>query len=56
MARKGIMNPSRVGMELVANYMGGKENLEEWLNIIRGLVARGYSNQEIMKMIGGNVM
>jgi membrane dipeptidase len=39
-----------------APYMEGIENPSEWLNITRVLVKRGYSDEEIRKLIGGNVM
>ncbi|MEM4976941.1 MAG: membrane dipeptidase [Desulfurococcaceae archaeon] len=56
LARRGVIDPSRVGMELVADYMEGIENPEEWTNIVRGLVLRGYSDEEIMKIVGGNAL
>jgi len=45
-----------MGMEVAAMYMEGIESLEEWPNIIRGLVTRGYSDKEIEKIIGGNAL
>lgn len=45
-----------MGLEVAAEYMEGIESVEEWPNIIRGLVARGYSDQEIEKIIGGNTL
>jgi membrane dipeptidase len=36
--------------------MAGIESPEEWPNITRGLVSRGYSDQEIEKILGGNAM
>ena len=44
------------GQELNAEYMEGIESPEEWPNITRGLVSRGYSDQEIEKIIGGNAL
>jgi len=44
------------GQELNAEYMEGIESPEEWRNITRGLVSRGYSDQEIEKIIGGNAL
>lgn len=44
------------GQELNAEYMEGIESPEEWGNITRGLVSRGYSDQEIEKIIGGNAL
>lgn len=53
-------NPSfalaRTGVELIADYMEGIENPEEWPNITRGLVSRGYSDKEIEKIIGENAL
>ena len=36
--------------------MEGIESPEEWRNITRGLVSRGYSDEEIEKIIGGNAL
>jgi len=44
------------GQELNAEYMEGIESPEEWRNITRGLVSRGYSDQEMEKIIGGNAL
>ena len=44
------------GQELNAEYMEGIESPEEWPNITRGLVSRGYSDQDIEKIIGGNAL
>lgn len=44
------------GQELNAPYMYGIESPEEWPNITRGLVSRGYSDDEIRKIIGGNAL
>jgi membrane dipeptidase len=46
----------RTGQQLNAEYMEGIESPEEWPNITRGLVSRGYSDQEIEKIIGGNAL
>jgi membrane dipeptidase len=57
MVKEGILEPlARIGMELNADYMEGIESPEEWPNITRGLVSRGYSDQEIEKIIGGNAL
>ncbi len=45
-----------IGQELNAPYMYGIESPEEWPNITRGLVSRGYSDDEIEKIIGGNAL
>jgi membrane dipeptidase len=39
-----------------APYMEGIENPSEWPNITRGLVREGYSDQEIQKILGLNVL
>jgi membrane dipeptidase len=36
--------------------MYGIESPEEWPNIIRGLVSRGYSDDQIEKIAGGNAL
>jgi membrane dipeptidase len=41
---------------LEAPYMYGIESPEEWPNITRGLVSRGYSDQDIEKILGGNAL
>lgn len=51
-----IFKLERIGQELKTPYMEGIENPEEWPNIIRGLVSRGFSNQEIEKIVGGNAL
>lgn len=52
---KTIVRPERIGIEkLNALYMYGIESPEEWPNITRGLVSRGYSDQEIEKILGQN--
>ena len=32
------------------------ESPEEWPNITRGLVSRGYSDEDIKKILGGNAL
>ena len=53
---KTVFLLSRIGQELNADYMEGIESPEEWPNITRGLVSRGYSDQETEKIIGGNAL
>ena len=36
--------------------MEGIESPEEWPNIVRGLVSRGYSDEDVAKIVGGNAM
>ncbi|MFX0013418.1 MAG: membrane dipeptidase [Promethearchaeota archaeon] len=43
-------------MELNSPYMYGIETPEEWPNITKGLVSRGYSDQEIEKILGTNAL
>ena len=56
MMARGVIDPAKAGMELNADYMEGIESPEEWPNITRGLVSRGYSDQELEKIIGGNAL
>ena len=46
----------RLGIELVANFMHGIESPLEWRNIVRGLVARDYSDDQIEKIVGANAL
>ena len=55
-AAKTIFFLERTGQTLNAPYMKGIESPEEWPNITRGLVSRGYSDQEIEKILAGNAM
>lgn len=47
---------SRMVHEFPAPYVDGLENPSEIPNITRGLVKRGYSDKEIKKLIGENVL
>jgi membrane dipeptidase len=53
---KSLLKLDYYGQELNAPYMYGIESPEEWPNITRGLVSRGYSDEEIKKIIGGNAL
>jgi len=44
------------GITLAAGYMYGIESPLEWRNIVRGLVSRGYSDDEIEKIVSGNAL
>jgi membrane dipeptidase len=55
-ADQSIFKLSYIGQELNAPYMWGIESPEEWPNITRGLVSRGYSDEDIRKIIGGNAL
>lgn len=55
-ADQSIFKLSYIGQELNAPYMYGIESPEEWPNITRGLVSRGYSDADIKKIIGGNAL
>lgn len=52
----GLFTLKHIGQELNAPFMWGIESPEEWPNITRGLVSRGYSDQEIEKILGGNAL
>lgn len=56
MAQSKPFDLERLGITLAADYMYGIESPLEWKNIIRGLVARGYSDEEIAKIVGGNAL
>jgi membrane dipeptidase len=53
---KQIFKLSYIGQGLNAPYMYGIENPEEYANITRGLVQRGYSDQDIEKVVSGNAL
>jgi membrane dipeptidase len=53
---KTLLKLDYYGQELNAPYMYGIESPEEWPNITRGLVSRGYSDEEIRKILGGNAL
>jgi membrane dipeptidase len=55
-AAKTIFKLSYIGQGLNAPYMYGIENPEEFPNITRGLVQRGYSDQDIEKILSGNAL
>jgi membrane dipeptidase len=55
-AAKTTFKLDYIGQGLDAPYMYGIESPEEWPNITRGLVARGYSDDEIRKILGGNAL
>jgi microsomal dipeptidase-like Zn-dependent dipeptidase len=46
----------RMDMRVAAAYMEGIESLEKWHNIIRCLVHRGYSDDEISIIVGENAL
>ena len=46
----------RMDMRVAAAYMEGIESIEEWPNIIRCLVHHGYSDDEISRIVGENVL
>jgi membrane dipeptidase len=56
LAADKTVNLERAGIILAADYIYGLESPSDWPNIIRGLVKRGYSDEEITKIIGGNAL
>jgi membrane dipeptidase len=46
----------KAGITLAAGYMYGIESPLEWRNIVRGLVSRGYTDDEIEKVVSGNAL
>jgi len=55
-AAKTTFKLDYIGQGLDAPYMYGIESPEEWPNITRGLVSRGYPDEEIKKILGGNAL
>ena len=55
-AAKTTFKLDYIGQGLDAPYMNGIESPEEWPNITRGLVARGYSDDDIRKILGENAL
>jgi membrane dipeptidase len=55
-AAKTTFKLDYIGQGLEAPYMYGIESPEEWANITRGLVARGYSDEDIRKILGENAL
>lgn len=56
---KKILESVSLGKQLKAfpaPYMKGIENPADFVNVTRGLVKRGYSENDIKKIVGGNVM
>ncbi len=47
---------AQMARTFAADYMYGIESPLEWRNIIRGLIWRGYSDEEIEKIVGGNAL
>ena len=39
-----------------APYLNGLESPADGKNIVRGLIARGYSDEDVGKIAGGNVL
>jgi len=54
-ARK-TMDLSKVFNEFPAPYIQYFENPGQWPNFTRALVARGYSDEEIKKILGENIL
>ena len=42
--------------EMPAPYLNGLESPADGKNIVRGLVRRGYSDDDIKKIVGGNAL
>ncbi len=53
---RGIMDMMKALKDLPAPYVEYIENPSEWPNLTRALVARGYSDEAIKKIIGENVL
>lgn len=44
------------GYDIDSKYVSGFDNVYGWLNVTRGLVSRGLSDEEVHKVLGGNWM
>ncbi len=53
---RGVMDMMKALKDLPAPYVEYIENPSEWPNLTRALVARGYSDEAIKKIIGENVL
>ena len=53
---RGVMNMSKVLDDLPAPYVDYMENPGQWPNFARALVSRGYSDGDIKKILGENVL
>ena len=53
---RGVMDMGKALKNLPAPYLEYIENPSEWPNLTRALVARGYSDEAIKKIIGENVL
>ncbi len=42
------------GFDLSSKYVAGFDNVYGWRNVTRGLVARGFSDEEVLAILGGN--
>jgi membrane dipeptidase len=51
-----IRTLGKLGIAKRSEYFEGLQEPDEWPNITRGLVLRGYSDQEIAKIVGGNAL
>lgn len=51
---KGKQVPTSLEVEPVCDGNEGFENHSRFLNLTRGLVARGYSDEDVLKLMGGN--
>ena len=51
---KGVQVPTNVEVWPVCSGHEGLENQSQFLNFTRGLVSRGYSDEDVLKLVGGN--
>src|SRR5437867_4430472 len=52
----GSMDTGEVGSHETVPYVEGLENLSEFPNVIRWLVAHDYPDEQIVKLVGGNAL
>lgn len=56
LAASKSLDLEKSGITLAADYMYGIESPLEWRNIVRGLVSRGYTDDEIEKIVSSNAL
>jgi membrane dipeptidase len=56
LAASRAVDLEKAGITLAADFMYGIESPLEWRNIVRGLVWRGYGDDEIEKIVSGNAL
>jgi membrane dipeptidase len=50
------MDTGEAGLYEQVDHVEGLENLSEFPNVLRWLVGRGYTDEQIAKLVGGNAL